>query len=80
MKLLGLDLSHVLRGPRGLVAEGPVLDHLQFAGWRLHKRFRTTCCHQVLLQITAGGTSNALAEVLEIDAEDFNLNTNHIVI
>lgn len=33
VKPLGLDLSHILRGPRSLVAEGPVLDHLQFAGW-----------------------------------------------
>lgn len=76
VQLLWLDLSDVLCGPRGLVAEGPVLDHLQFAGWRLQFGRSTACRHQVTLQIAAGGTSNTLAEVLAADAEGFTLNSN----
>lgn len=64
VEILGLDLGDILRGPCCFVAEGPVFNHLQFAGWRLQSWCSTARCHQVTLQITTRRAGNPMTEIL----------------
>lgn len=64
MEALGLDLGHLLRGPRRLPAERPVLDHLHPAVRRLHRRSGAARRHQVGFSVAAGRAGPAVTEFL----------------
>ena len=61
---LWLDLSGVHRGSCGLVAQRPVLLHLESAGGELQGRVRAAGRQQVTLQVTAWHAGHPLAKLL----------------